>query len=364
VLALMTDPSSGYFPAMRFRSFALLTLLAVCLGCTGCGSFVAHRMVQAPNTYPAWLAPPAPVELAFDPALLTNFAAHVVDIGPPPARLHYRLFEPADYAFSVSSTNWLERGRKHFRFTFHATVPGRTNAWTATPRGTVVLIHGYGMGGFVMAPWALRLAEEGWRCVLVDLRGHGKSTGRRIAYGLQETHDLNQLLDALSATNQLAAPVAVLGESYGAALALRWKAADARVASAVAIAPYASLSNAVLNLCHEYSSWFPSCLLRAGLKHLPKLLEVAPQELDTTTVLSRQPVAALFVAGAEDRVIPPADVQGLFEQCATGSEFLIVPNATHEAIPYFFDDLAPPVLAWLRNTPASASPAQGCTPTR
>ena len=49
-----------------------------------------------------------------------------------------------------------------------------------------------------MAPWALRLAQEGWQCVLVDLRGHSRSTGPQIYFGLQEAHDLSQLLDELA----------------------------------------------------------------------------------------------------------------------------------------------------------------------
>ena len=164
---------------MRLKWFACLVLLLLVFGVTGCGSFIADRMVQAPNTYPKWLAPKAVVELAFKNDFFTNFPKQFVDVGPPPARLCYRIVEPADFHLKVSSTNWLERGRSQFKFTFHAEVPGSTNAWTQKPRGTVILLHGYGLAQFAMAPWALRMAEAGWRCVLVDLRGHGKSTGIR-----------------------------------------------------------------------------------------------------------------------------------------------------------------------------------------
>src|SRR5207302_9852123 len=189
---------------MRSKLFAFLLLLVPVLGTAGCGSFLARRMAQAPNTYPAWLAPRAPVELAFAENFLTNFPAHFADVGPPSARLRYRVVEPADYRVAVSSTNWLERGQTHFRFSLEATLPGRPNDWTAAPRGTVVLLHGHGVGLFAMAPWALRLAQEGWRCVLLDLRGHGKSTGGRIYFGVREARDLSQLLDAVARDSQLA----------------------------------------------------------------------------------------------------------------------------------------------------------------
>jgi len=332
---------------MRLRLCAWPVLLVLVLSTAGCGGFFARRMAQAPNTYPSWLAPAAPVQLAFNSKFLTNFPVHFVDVGPPSARLQYRVVQPADYQLKVSSTNWMARGRARFKFSFRLNVPGASNAWTHAPRGTVVLLHGYGVAQFAMSPWALRLAQDGWRCVLVDLRGHGKSTGKRIYFGTQEARDLSQLLDALAHDDQLATPVAALGESYGAALAVRWKAVEPRVGNVVAIAPYAVLSNAVLNICHEYAGWLPPTFLKSGLKKLPGVLKVEPGQLDTVTVLAQRPVAALFVAGAEDRVTPAGDVRKIYEAAAPGSGWFVVPEATHEALPYFFDDLAPSVATWL-----------------
>jgi len=304
-------------------------------------------MAQAPNSYPSWFAPKAPVELAFSPRFLTNFPKQYLEVGPPPARLCYRVIEPADYHLEMTATNWLEHGRKQFEFTFTANLPARTNAWTATPRGTVILLHGYALAQFSMAPWALRLAQEGWRCVLVDLRGHGKSTGKRIYFGLEEIYDLSRLLDELEHDGKLTEPVTAFGESYGAALALRWRTKEPRVQSVVAITPYAGLSNAVLNLRSEYAGWMPRCFIQAGLKQLPSVLNTPADELDITTVMARHPVTALLIAGTDDKITPAAEVKRLKTLAAPGSRLILVPGATHEAIPYFFSDLVPPVLSWL-----------------
>jgi len=115
----------------------------------------------------------------------------------------------------------------------------------------------------------------------------------------------------------------------------------------VAITPYAGLSNTVLNLRHEYADWLPKTLVKAGLKKLPSVLETPAAELDTTTELIRSPVRALFVAGTEDKITPMADVQQLFALAAPGSELIVLPDATHETVTYFFADLVPPVLNWL-----------------
>jgi len=325
----------------------LLAVFVMALSTAGCGTFIAHSIARAPNRYPSWFAPHAPVTLAFSPKLLTNFAARYVAVGPPAARLCYRIIEPADYHLEISSTNWWEHHQKQYEFRFKASLPGQSNLWTASPRGTVFLLHGYGEAQFSMLPWAFRLAEAGWRCVLVDLRGHGQSTGRHIYFGIIETEDLSQLLDALARDNKLAGPVAAVSESYGAVLALRWEAVEPRVCSVVAIAPYAGLSNTVMNIRQQYADWIPKVMVKAGLKQLPSVLHVPAGELDTTTVLKRTPVKALFVAGGEDKITPVKEVEYLRSLALPGSELIVVPDATHEALTYYFSELAPAVLSWL-----------------
>jgi pimeloyl-ACP methyl ester carboxylesterase len=333
---------------VKKRWLALLFLAALLLlGPAGCGSFMAHRMIQAPNTYPTWFAPEAPVLLSFQPNFMTNFPRRYVTVGTPPARLCYRLIEPADYGFTMATTNWTEHDFQRTEFDFRAHLPAPTNAWTAHPRGTVVLLHGYALAQFSMMPWALRLAQDGWRCILVDLRGHGKSTGRKIYYGLEEVHDLSQLLDHLAQTNELTGPVAAVGESYGAALALRWKTVEPRVQLVVAMAPYASLSNSVLNLRASYANWVPRAFIRAGLRHLPAVLGTTAAELDTTAPLSRSPVKALFITADNDDIAPTNEVVALRALAAPGSPLITVTNCTHETVTYRFGELAGPILQWL-----------------
>ncbi len=333
----------------------LLLLLGIAL--TGCGRFVAARIAQAPNTYPTWLAPVAPVQLSFAEALLTNVPAEYLEVAAPPARLRYRVMEPAHYQFKSWRSNVVESGHSRLLVGFSARLPAQTNGWSTQPRGTVFLLHGYGVGMFAMLPWSLNLAQHGWRCVLVDLRGHGKSTGDKIYYGPQESADLRQLLDQLTRDGRITPPVTVVGESYGAAVALRWSTEDDRIKRVVAMTPYGSLSNAVLNICHEYSRWLPDGLIRAGLKDLPRTLGVAPEELDTRTIMQRSPCDTFFIAGAQDRITPPEVVLELFAATTRQRQMLTVADATHEAAPYFFTDLEAPVVEWLNATERASAPA-------
>lgn len=326
-----------------------LVLAILVLIVPGCGRFMARRLAQAPNTYGTWLAPKARVILQFGDRFLADCPERRAVVGPPEAVLNYRVVEPQDFGVTVTSTNWVERHRPYYRFTFQAKTPGKPLPKAAGPCGTIVLLHGFGDDLGSMVPWALRLAQDGWRCVLVDLRGHGRSTGKRIYYGVVEERDLSQLLDVLRREElQKAEPVVVLGVSYGAALALRWCAAESRVGLAVAIAPYAELSRAVRNIRDEYVSWFPRACVNAGLARLPQVLDVAAEELDPIRVLRGRDVEAFFVAGDCDRVTSVGDVTQLHNLAGSRSYLLVVPGATHEALPYFMPSIVPPLGTWLQ----------------
>jgi alpha-beta hydrolase superfamily lysophospholipase len=160
---------------------------------------------------------------------------------------------------------------------------------------------------------------------------------------------MNQLLGALDRDNELKEPVAAMGESYGGVLALRWKTVNPQIQSVVAIAPYASLSTVVLNIRREYAGLIPKFMVKAGLKKLPSVLQIPSTEFDTTTVLRRKPVKALFIAGGEDKISPPQEVEKVRALASPGSKFIVVPDATHEALTYYFKELAPAVLQWLDN---------------
>ena len=109
------------------------------------------------------------------------------------------------------------------------------------PRATIFVLHGIGDRKESMRHWGEHLAEAGYRAVLVDSRGHGHSTGQWLTYGVQESRDLSQLIDAL----HLDGPIGVMGISYGGATAVEWAAREPRVRAAVAVAPFASLRDIV-----------------------------------------------------------------------------------------------------------------------
>jgi pimeloyl-ACP methyl ester carboxylesterase len=342
------------FGALR-RWLLPVALLGLALAGTGCARLAAQRLATAPNRYPRWLAPPGRTFLNYPDAFVTNFPLQTVEVGPPLARLAYRVVPPADYGISVSVSNWYARGHLRRSFSFTAQLPAAANAFSTRPRGTVFVLHGYGGDLTGVMPLALRLAQEGWRCVVPDLRGHGQSSGRQISFGVGDAGDLSAVLNRLESAGPTG-PVAVVGHSFGAVVALRWIGQDPRVTAAVAIAPYARLETAGLNLRQEYSPWFPEGLSQAGLAALPAYLGLGPGDLDPATWVQRKPAKALFIVGMEDNITTPLDSSRLKALAAPGSRVLFVPGANHETVPYFFNPVLDATTAWLtaetdRSTP-------------
>lgn len=331
------------------QSLAVLAAAWLASGCTP-GRFLAQRIAQAPNSYPRWFAPEARVVIGYEEKAIAQFPLRGVDVPGPPARIAYRVVPPAFYRFQVRATHWVQHGRPMARFDFDAAIPAP--AADRPPRGTVFLLHGYALDHETMAPWAFWLGERGWTTVLVDLRGHGRSGGKRVGFGPLEAHDLDRLLETLRARGEATGPVVAFGDSYGASIALRWAASNPSLDSAVAIAPYAELVPAIERLGRDYAPWIPHRLVTAGARALPSVLHQPAAELDTVTPLRRHAPAALLVAGGDDVITPWPEVERLQSLCAPGSRLHVVLGANHESLPFRFPEIAQAVDRWLRERDA------------
>ncbi len=318
----------------------LLLWLATC-GCTP-SDFVAHQFLRAPRTFPQVVNPQPRVYFSYPTKVTQTFPEQLATVGEPPITLSYRVIPSADYGAGLVLTNYRARGRDWPMYRFPARVPDQP----LPSRGTVVLLHGYGLDHESMVPWALRLAGEGWTCVLVDLRGHGQSGGNRISFGLREAEDLSNFTDELARRLQVSWPVNAVGVSYGAAVALRWASIEPRVHRVVAITPYDRLAAAVEGLRRDYAAWLPERMILRATTKLPGLVGVPPGGLDPLEWLEERPVAALFVAAEADRVAPPEAVKRL-AATASDSALLELPASVHEIAPFRLDLLAAPVAAWL-----------------
>jgi lipase len=90
----------------------------------------------------------------------------------------------------------------------------KTRSWGPAGGEPVVCVHGIGQHGGIFAELGERLAENRFRVIAVDLRGHGGS-GHEPPWSL-ETH-VDDLLETLAAEG--AAAATLVGHSFGGAVA-------------------------------------------------------------------------------------------------------------------------------------------------
>jgi pimeloyl-ACP methyl ester carboxylesterase len=328
----------------------LIPSLLVCLLGSGCTSprDIAQEVLEAPNQH-------IKIPRVFEKvglALATNFYSERIAVGPPPATLELMVMEPGDYDVKLNSTftrvppqSPRERPRYEFHFSFDLsqftpkpkTVPDKI-------RGTIFLLHGYGLDKEAMMPWGLVLARAGYRVVLVDLRGNGHSTGDNIYFGGIERTDLVQCLDILRQQNICLEPVGALGISYGAVLALQWAAIDPRVNNIVAISPYPDPEAAVDRYLKTFAPMMTPRTDREAAALVASRLAEFP-DLATETAIRQIKHPILFIRGENDEVCLKEDVSR-FQAAAPGSEVEEVPLANHLLTGMCITQLSDPVTDW------------------
>ncbi|HSW45375.1 MAG TPA: alpha/beta fold hydrolase [Phycisphaerae bacterium] len=143
----------------------VLAIGAGLYGCEAAKNWAMWGIVCAPN-YQKTLLP------ADDPGVGELRSLGVdrqlrIEVGPPPASLSAWIIErKTDEASSAQES-----------------------------RGTILMLHGIHGNKRHMLGMSDTLAMHGFRCVLVDLRGHGRSSGDWFTYGVQESKDLSQVLE-------------------------------------------------------------------------------------------------------------------------------------------------------------------------
>jgi pimeloyl-ACP methyl ester carboxylesterase len=218
------------------------------------------------------------------------------------------------------------------------------------PKATIVLLHGFGLNKYAMMPWAFVLGEAGYRTVLIDLRGHGASTGRFTTYGIVESRDIEQVIDWLQKRRLIAGPLAVLGDSLGAAVAIDTAARDPRIKAVVALQPFARADDVIKNfapIAHPFLSMFVSdSSIASGELKAGKLAGVDLTKAAPIDVVGQVTAPVLFIYGTADRVTPPATARA-FERAAPDGRLITLQGYDHFALAVGLGATAPKVLEWL-----------------
>lgn len=324
---------------------ATLTLLL-----SGCvSSMLATMAIKAPNQQqtPRAVADHTYAE-KFDSLYAQSWR---VPVGPPPAELAVSVVEPGDYQFSYAiDLKQNEHGFRWLEPKFEWKLPDRATSAHATVKGTIVVLHGYRDAKENVAHWALCLAQEGYRTVLVDLRGHGRSTGNLIGFGAYEVNDLKLVLDDLQKRGLAGEKIGMLGVSYGASMSLLLAARDARVAAVVALEPFSDASKALVEFAHgvapDQAARISDQSFAAAVKKAGERGKFSWNEGNVLAAMDRVNAAVLFYHGAKDTWISPEHSRTLQAKAKGPSRLVILPNDDHILLSMRLGEIVPDVVAW------------------
>ncbi|MDB6077368.1 MAG: peptidase [Akkermansiaceae bacterium] len=227
-------------------------------------------------------------------------------------------------------------------------------------RGTAYLFHGLGNSKEQMLPTARRLSDAGFRCVAWDSRGHGKSGGVRISYGIREVDDARRVIaEGRKRDHGRRGTEVIWAYSMGTAVALQTLPYLPEVKAAVLLAPIADLGGVIryqasANYHGSLTPLLP--LVRADIRSTAGF---DPNQVRPVDALRLTKCKLLLVHGGQDRVIPPSQSQKLLDASAPGqSRRVLIPGFLHhqvmwelpektqaEAVQFLVDESKP---RWLR----------------
>jgi pimeloyl-ACP methyl ester carboxylesterase len=346
------------------RIVGSLLLLGLAVGWGGCAKrILARRIVEAPNIqYPA----PLPKNAAAPSFLDQTYAqAWMLPVGPPPARLSIAVVEPGDYHLKYKSDFTRkpdQPGKVMDSYGLNSSWQLRAPGAPALPvRGTILLLHGIMESKENMMPWALYLAQRGYRAVLVDLRGHGRSTGAHwITFGVAEANDLRLVTDDLIRRGLAGPRVGLLARSYGASVGLIWAAHDPRVAAIVVLEPYSDPRRAITEFSRAFfpretalvsDETFAEALARAQ-----RLAGFDWRDADPLAAVRLIRVPILFFHGTEDTWVPIRNSEELKAAAAPGSVLVRMRDETHVSLALRLGSVAARASTWFDRHLAAGAP--------
>ncbi|MEM6854480.1 MAG: alpha/beta fold hydrolase [Planctomycetota bacterium] len=223
--------------------------------------------------------------------------------GNDPASLWVWVIEPSNEKFIGVETKADDPDYIRGLFAIEGDAPRRVRE----PEATVLFLHGFydsiNQRWYLM--WARMLAEHGYRVVLVDQRGHGRSTGDWATYGVRESRDMQRVLDELERRGLFVPPLGLWALSFGGSTAVQLADLDERVEAMLLISTFTSMRDIVPDYGRAIGFNFLSDeqFVRV-VDHAGRHGGFDPDEANVMDRLTEQDIPTLIVHGEDDRLIP------------------------------------------------------------
>jgi putative CocE/NonD family hydrolase len=237
---------------------------------------------------------------------------------------------PLEQVLSVDKHLWVKVGPPEATLSV-SLIESRGNR--PAPRGTILMLHGVVDRSAQLLPAAWGMADHGYRAVVVDLRGRGRSTGDYMTFGVQEARDLRQVVDFLEQHGLLAGRLGVYGISYGATTSIHLASIDPRVRAVVAIEPFSSAREEAPHFGRTVLPGVGSLISdEAYQKSLDRAGEIAgynPDDADAVKAIQRTTAPVLIMHGENDMIVPHEQSERLHAAALDHSELVLFPYMGH-----------------------------------
>lgn len=211
----------------------------------------------------------------------------------------------------------------------------KIEGWVVSPPNpvaTVMLFHGLRANRMQTLERLATFVDAGFRCVAIDHRAHGLSSGTATSFGFHESLDVAAVHDYVS-TQWPHQPKIAFGISMGAA-AICFAANHGVAFDAIILeGMYDDLYNAFFTrIGSDFPFWFRHFIggviwvteRRLGLR----IRDLAPIH----HVHKHEDASVLLLTGSDDPYATPDVVRSIYEEFNGTKEMFVVPNAGHEDV--------------------------------
>jgi hypothetical protein len=205
---------------------------------------------------------------------------------------------------------------------------------TAKPSGRcVAVLHGIADSGSGAAGFAPMFLAEGYSVLLPDSRGHGRSGGEFVTYGLLEKRDVLEWAHWMR--REGCTETYGLGESLGASILIQATAIEPAFRAVVAECPFADLKAAgeyrvqgMLHLPGWISKPVAQVIVASGIVYAKLRYGLDFAQVTPISAMEQTKTPILLIHGMEDRRTPRWHSQRL-AQANPAAVLWLVPHADH-----------------------------------
>jgi len=332
--------------------FFFSCVISICLaGCLTTG-YIAHKIIEPPGD--SFEGVSTKLRLALSPFYASQGR---IIVGPPMAALSVAVLNPGNYPITFAT---LLKNNKRLVINVHINLLSTPESMYLKsiksiqhfkPKSTIILLPGYGLSKESMLNYAFLLASQSFKVIMIDLRGQGQSTGTFVTYGPLESNDLVQVISKLKAEGTIIGPLAILGISYGASIALETAAKCPIVKAVIAIEPFSLVRTVIPRFLKAYypqeSRHITTNQIDMGIKYSEHLTGYNIINSGPIDVIANVKSPILYLVGQNDTITLPSEVKSLAEK-SYNAKYCEIDNQNHISLPFATQIIWPIISSWLK----------------